>query len=246
MPVYDRLVANLKSSNKLFADETRCPVLDPGRGKTKTGYLWALARDDRPWGGTDPPAVAYTYAPGRGVEHALRNLVGFSGTLQVDGYVAYKQLTDPKRDGGPLLLAHCWSHFRRLFYDIAKGGHAPIATEVLVRIAALYAIEDDIRGASPDERRAIRQARSKPLVDKLETWLKEQLARVSKGSQIAKEMRYGLNHWAGLCRFLDDGRIEIELQHRRAFNAADCIEQEKCPASPAAMRARRTGPPSHR
>ena len=94
MPVYDRLVASLKSSNKLFADETRCPVLDPGRGKTKTGYLWALARDDRPWGGTDPPAVAHTYAPGRGVEHALRNLVGFSGTLQVDGYVAYKQLTD--------------------------------------------------------------------------------------------------------------------------------------------------------
>jgi len=94
MPVYDRLVASLKSSNKLFADETRCPVLDPGRGKTKTGYLWALARDDRPWGGTDPPAVAYTYAPGRGVKHALRNLVGFSGTLQVDGYVAYKQLTD--------------------------------------------------------------------------------------------------------------------------------------------------------
>jgi hypothetical protein len=210
MPVYDRLVANLKSSSKLFADETRCPVLDPGRGKTKTGYLWALARDDRPWGGTDPPAIAYTYAPGRGGEHALRHLAGFSGSLQVDGYVAYKQLTDAKREGGPLVLAHCWSHFRRLFYDIAKGGSAPIATEVLVRIAALYAIEDEIRGGSPDERRAIRQARSKPLVDKLETWLKEQLARVSKSSEIAKEIRYGLNHWAGLCRFLDDGRIEID------------------------------------
>jgi transposase len=210
MPVYDRLVAHLKSSSKLFADETRCPVLDPGRGKTKTGYLWALARDDRPWGGADPPALAYTYAPGRGVEHALCNLVGFSGTLQVDGYVAYKQLADPKRNGGPLLLAHCWSHFRRLFYDIAKGGNAPIATGVLVRIAALYAIEDEIRGASPDERRAIRQARSKPLVDKLETWLKEQLARVSKGSELAKQIRYGLNHWTGLCRFLDDGRIEID------------------------------------
>jgi transposase len=210
MPVYDRLVASLKSSNKLFADETRCPVLDPGRGKTKTGYLWALARDDRPWGGTDPPAIAYTYAPGRGGEHALRNLAGFSGTLQVDGYVAYKQLADPKRNGGPLLLAHCWSHFRRLFYDIAKAGNAPIATEVLVRIAALYAIEDEVRGGSPDERRAIRQARSKPLVDKLETWLKEQLARVSKGSEIAKEIRYGLNHWTGLCRFLDNGRIEID------------------------------------
>jgi hypothetical protein len=108
------------------------------------------------------------------------------------------------------VLANCWSHFRRLFYDIAKGGNAPIATEVLVRIAALYAIEDEIRGGSPDERTDIRQARSKPLVDKLETWLNEQLARVSKGSEIAKEIRYGLNHWTGLCRFLDDGRIEID------------------------------------
>ncbi len=89
MPLYDRLVANLKASTKLFADETRCPVLDPGRGKTKAGYLWAIARDDRPWGGSDPPAVAYMYAPGRGVEHAVRHLAGFSGTLQVDGYVAY-------------------------------------------------------------------------------------------------------------------------------------------------------------
>ncbi len=210
LPVYDRLVAILKSSPKLFADETRCPVLDPGRGKTKTGYLWALARDDRPWGGTDPPAVAYMYAPGRGEVHAERHLAGFAGTLQVDGYAVYKQLTAPKRIGGPLLLANCWSHFRRLFYDIAKGGDAPIATEALVRIAALYEIEQDIRGRSADERRAVRQARSKPLVDALEAWLREQLSRLSKGSTLAKDIRYGLNHWAGLCRFLDDGRIEID------------------------------------
>jgi transposase len=210
MPLYDRLVAMLKASTKLFADETRCPVLDPGRGKTKPGYLWALARDDRPWGGADPPAVAYMYAPGRGVEHAVRHLAGFSGTLQVDGYVAYKQLADVKRAGGPLVLAHCWSHFRRLFYDIAKGGNAPIASEVLVRIAALYAIEDEIRGKSADERRAIRQARTKPLVDTLEVWLKEKLTRISNGSTLAKEIRYGLNHWNGLCTFLDDGRVEMD------------------------------------
>jgi len=222
MPLYDRLVANLKASTKLFADETRCPVLDPGRGKTKTGYLWALARDDRPWGGgadanghpkhpgTGPPAVAYMYAPGRGEVHAERHLAGFAGTLQVDGYVAYKKLADPKRVGGPLLLANCWGHFRRLFYDIAKGGNAPIASEALVRIAALYAIEEEIRGKSADERRAIRQARTKPLVDALEAWLREQLARLSRGSTLAREIRYGLNHWAGLCRFLDDGRIEID------------------------------------
>jgi len=210
MPVYDRLVANLKTSTKLFADETRCPVLDPGRGKTKTGYLWALARDDRPWNGPDPPAVAYMYAPGRGVVHAERHLAGFAGTLQVDGYVAYKKLSDPNRVGGPLLLANCWSHFRRLFYDIAKGGNAPIASETLVRIAALYAIEQEIRGRSADERRAVRQARTKPLVDKFEVWLREQVARLSKGSTLAREIRYGLNHWAGLSRFLDDGRIEID------------------------------------
>jgi len=210
MPVYDRLVATLKASTKLFADETRCPVLDPGRGKTKTGYLWAIARDDRPWGGADPPAVAYMYAPGRGEVHAERHLAGVTGVLQVDGYVAYKKLSDPNRVGGPLLLANCWGHFRRLFYDIAKGGNAPIATEALVRIAALYAIEDEIRGRSADERRTVRQARTKPLVDKLEVWLNEQLARLSKGSTIAKVIRYGLNHWAGLCRFLDDGRIEID------------------------------------
>src|SRR5437667_3275006 len=209
-PIYDRLVAILKTSSKLFADETRCPVLDPGRGRTKTGYLWAIARDDRPWGGTDPPAVAYLYAPGRGGEHAVRHLAGFSGTLQVDGYVAYDALANPKREGGPLVLALCWSHFRRRFYDIAKGGNAPIATEALLRIIRLYQIEDEIRGHSADARRAGRQARSKELVEKLHVWLEQQLARVSRSSVIAEDIRYGLNHWQGLSRFLDDGRIEID------------------------------------
>jgi transposase len=209
-PLHARLVEILKASTKLFADETRCPVLDPGRGRTKTGYLWTIARDDRPWGGSDPPAVAYLYAPGRGAEHAVRHLAGFSGTLQVDGYVAYDALTDAKRAGGPLTLAFCWSHFRRRFYDIAKGGSAPIATEALERIAQLYAIEAEIDGQSPDARRAERQARIKPLVDDLKTWLALQLARVSGRSPIAEAIRYGLSHWDGLVRFLDNGRIEID------------------------------------
>jgi transposase len=209
-PVYARLLAILKSSTKLFADETRCPVLDPGRGKTKAGYFWTIARDDRPWGGADPPGVAYMYAPGRGGKYAVHHLAGFSGTLQVDGYVAYDALTSAKRDGGPLVLALCWSHFRRRFYDIAKGGNAPIATEALLRIGELYAIEAEIRGSSANERRAARQARSKQLVAKLEAWLKEQLARLSTNSIIAEDIRYGLNRWEGLTRFLDDGRIEID------------------------------------
>jgi transposase len=206
----DRLVTILKASTKLFADETRCPVLDPGRGKTKTGYLWAIARDDRPWGGCDPPAVAYTYAPGRGAEHAASLLAGFSGVLQVDGYAGYDKQADATRPGGLLVLAYCWSHFRRRFYDIAKAGNAPIASEALARIGALYAIEAEIRGRSADERRVERQARARPLVEALRSWLDEQLRRVSGRSPIAEAMRYGTSHWQGLCRFLDDGRIEID------------------------------------
>jgi transposase len=209
-PLHDRLITILKASTKLFADETRCPVLDPGRGKTKTGYLWAVARDDRPWGGSDPPAVAYTYAPGRGSEHAATLLAGFSGVLQVDGYAGYDKQADAKRPGGPLVLAYCWSHFRRRFYDIAKAGNAPIASEALRRIGELYAIEADIRGRSADERRTERQVRTRPLVETLRAWLDDQLARVSGRSPIAEAMRYGTSHWQGLCRFLDDGRIEID------------------------------------
>jgi transposase len=209
-PLHARLIENLKRSVKLFADETRCPVLDPGRGKTKTGYLWAIARDDRPWGGTSPPAAAYLYAPGRGAEHAVRHLAGFSGVLQVDGYVAYDALTDAARAGGPLTLAYCWAHLRRRFYDIAKGGNAPIASEALDRIGALYTIETEINGQPAEARQQIRRERSLPRTDALKAWFELQLARVSGRSPLAQAIRYGLSHWAGLILFLNDGRIEID------------------------------------
>jgi len=185
-------------------------VLDPGRGKTKTGFLWAIARDDRPWSGNDPPAVAYWYAPGRGSEHAVKLLDGFNGILQVDGYAVYKKLAAPARVGGPVTLAYCWSHLRRQFYEIYVGGNAPIATEALARVKLLYDTEADIRGLSPELRRAMRQQHSKPVIEALKPWLKASLAQVSQGSTLADALRYGLNHWDGLCRFIDDGRIEID------------------------------------
>jgi transposase len=209
-PLHLHLVRQLKRSPKLFADETRCPVLDPGRGRTKTGYLWAIARDDRPWGGADPPAVAYAYAPGRGAEHAIELLAGYGGVLQVDGYAAYQKLTDERRAGGPVTLAYCWSHLRRKFYEIAAGGNAPIATAALRRIGTLYEIEAEIRGSPPETRHAARQERSKPVVDAFKPSLEESLRRLSKGSPLAEAIRYGLKHWHGLCHFLDDGRIEID------------------------------------
>ena len=205
-----RLREIVLSSVKIAVDETRAPVLDPGRGRTKTGYFWAVARDDRPWGCTDPPAVAYTYAPGRGAVHGMKLLNGYSGIVQCDGYAAYKQLADARRPGGPVTLAFCWSHWRRQFYDIAKDGPAPIASEALQRIAALYAIEEKVRGRSAEVRQAVRQVESKPRVEALKTWLEAELARVSVKSQIAATIRYGFNHWDGLVRFLEDGRIELD------------------------------------
>jgi transposase len=209
-PVVARLRAILLASVKLAVDETPVPVLDPGRGRTKVGYFWSMARDDRPWGGSEPPAVAYTYAPGRGAQHALALLAGYRGMVQCDGYAAYKQLADSRRAGGPVTLAFCWAHWRRRFYEIAKAGPAPIASEALERIAALYAIETTIRGRSAEDRVAVRQAQSKPLVEALKAWLEGELVRVSGKSVIANAIRYGLKHWDGLVRFLDDGRIELD------------------------------------
>ncbi|MFM9860274.1 IS66 family transposase [Pseudoxanthobacter sp. M-2] len=205
-PVHERLFERLKASPKLFADETTAPVLDPGRGRTKTGQLFAYARDDRPWGGSDPPGVAYLYAPDRKAEQPIRHLAGFAGILQVDGYAGYRVLAERTS----VRLAFCWSHVRRRFYELAAAGPAPIATEALARIAELYRIEGEIRGRPAEERRASRQARSLPIVAALEPWLRDKLALVSQKSKLAEAIRYALSRWAGLCRFLDDGRVEID------------------------------------
>src|SRR4051794_12316088 len=204
----------LLRSTKLFVDETTAPVLDPGRSRTKRGYFWALARDDRPWRGRAPPAVVYSCAPGRGSEHAIALLQGDTGVLQTDAYAAHGKLADPKRVGGPVMLAYCWAHWRGQWFDIAKSPPAPIAAEVLQRIAQLYRIEAEICGEKADERRAVRQQKAKPLIAALRGWLEKTLPQVPSGSSIAQAIRYGFNQWDGqwdgLLRLLDDGRIEID------------------------------------
>jgi transposase len=160
-----------------------------------------------PWA-ADPPAIAFSYAPGRGAVHGLKLLEGYRGIVQCDGYAAYKKIA--ATPGEAITLAFCWTHLRRRFFDIAKGGDAPIASEALERIAALYAIEKTIRGMSADDRRQVRQDKSKPLVASLKAWFEQQLARVSVKAKIADEIRYGLNHWDGLTRFPDDGWIELD------------------------------------
>jgi len=205
-PVHTRLAERLNASTKLFADETTAPVLDPGRGRTKTGQLWAYARDDRPWGGTDPPAVVYRYAPDRKGERPAAHLAGFAGVLQVDGYAGYRALADT----GTIQLAFCWSHVRRRFYEMVAAGHAPIAAEALARINTVYELEREIRGCTAAARREVRQTCARPIIDALKPWLEAQLAAASKKSTLAQAIRYALSRWDGLTGFLDDGRIEID------------------------------------
>ena len=204
-PIRDHILERLRRSERLFADETTAPVLEPGRKKTKTGQIWAYACDDRPWGGSDQPMVAYVYAADRKTERPEAHLQGFAGILQVDGYGAYAALA---RRHQQIRLAFCWAHVRRKFYELAES--SPVAADVLRRIASLYAIEDEIRGLSADERRDARDQRSRPIIGDLYRLLEARGRQVSAKSRLGEAIRYTLPRWDGLTRFLDDGRIDLD------------------------------------
>ncbi|NDR56324.1 IS66 family transposase [Pseudoruegeria sp. M32A2M] len=210
-PVVDRLAEHLKGSSKLFMDETTAPVLDPGRGRTKTGYLWALARDDRRWGGDDPPGVVFTYAPDRAGQNAERILRGFDGILQLDGYQGYNRLTRPSRKGGaPITVAHCWAHARRKLKEVFDRDGSEIAADGLRQIAEFYRIEAEIRGMGPGQRLSARKTRTAPLVAEFGDWLQAQRHRISSKSRLGEKLAYIHRHWEGLQTFLHDGRVEID------------------------------------
>jgi len=208
-PVHEALLAHLKTSSKLFMDETPAPVLDPGRGKVKKGYFWALARDDRAWIGEAPPGVAFTYTPGRSGKYASQILQGFGGILQVDGYAGYNRVLD-LRDNAPIQLAYCWAHARRKLYDLTHNNVAPIGEEGLKKIAALYRIEKQIRGQPADERLVVRSQKSAPKVAAFKTWLDLARTQVSAKSPTGEALKYIAKYWNGLILFLTDGRIEMD------------------------------------
>ncbi|MCB8878542.1 IS66 family transposase [Acidisoma silvae] len=208
MPIWRRMREILLSGSHLFVDETEVRVLDPGRGRTKISYFWAIARDGRPYGSQDPPMVVFVYGPGRANLHGRRALEGFAGVAQCDGYRVYKSLAEERPE---LQLAHCWSHCRRKFFKLMKtDGSTPLAEEAVKRIRAFYAIEDDIRGRSAADRQAARQERTAPLVESFRQWLLATKAQVMKGSALEEAVNYALEHWNGLICFLVDGRVEID------------------------------------
>jgi transposase len=216
-PLVEALRRYVLGGDKLHADDTPVPVLAPGNGKTKTGRLWTYVRDDRPSGDTAAPAVWFAYSPDRKGEHPQQHLRDFTGTLQADAYAGFNQLYE----NGRIQEAACWAHVRRKFYELMEAHKSPIATEAVERIAALYAIESEIRGRAPDERRQVRQARSRPLLDAMHDWLESSLAKLSKKSDTSAAIRYALALWDALLRFCDDGRIEID--NNAAERALRCV-----------------------
>ena len=209
-PLTQCLAQALKRSANLGVDETPIRVLDPGRGKTKTGYLWTMARDERAWCGADPPGVVYEYAPSRSGAHGEELLEGFSGTAQIDGYAGYNRLRRAERPGGALTLASCWVHARRGLKVVFDSDASPIARAGLERIAELYAIEKKIRGKPPATRQAVRWAESAARVNRFGVWLDEQRSRVSPRSRLGQKLTYIANQWDGLLVLLYDGRVEMD------------------------------------
>ena len=205
-PLVEAIGRHVLATPKLHADDIPVPVLAPGNGKTKIGRLWTYVRDDRPAADTAPPAVWFAYSPDRRGEHPRFHLRSFRGFLQADGYAGFHHLYD----GGEIQEAACWAHVRRKFYELEVAHASPIAAAALQQIAALYAIEEEIRGRPPDGRLQIRTNRAGPLLDSLHAWLEKTLTQVSRKSEIAAAIRYALSRWRALVRYAEDGRLEID------------------------------------
>ena len=204
-PLVDALGMHVMAAERVHADDTTVPVLDPGRGSTKTGRLWCYVRDDRPFGGEAAPAVLYRYSPDRKGEHPRTHLESFRGILQADGYAGYAGLYERG-----VIAAACWAHVRRKFFDVYAATQSPLAHEALQRIAALYAIEATIRRQPPDLRLRVRQAQSAPLFAGLKDWMDQTLARISGKTDLAAAIRYALARWEALTLVLRDGRACLD------------------------------------
>ena len=205
-PLVEAISRHVLATAKLHADDIPVPVLAPGNGKTKIGRLWTYVRDDRPAGDMTPSAVWFAYSPDRRGEHPRQHLRSFRGFLQADGYAGFHHLYE----GGQIQEAACWAHVRRKFYELQVAHASPIAAAAIERIAALYAIETEIRGRPPAERLQVRSARARPLLESLHSWLEKTLSQVSRKSEIAAAIRYALSRWRALLRYADDGRLEID------------------------------------
>jgi len=210
-PLAQSIARHVRSGIVLHADDTPVPVLDPGRGKTKTGRLWVAVRDERPWGSGVPPAVFYRYAPDRRAVQAEALLKDCRGFLHADAYSGFNSLYEPDAITGASRLTEvaCWAHARRKIYEVHVATASPAAQALLERIGALFAIETGIRGHAPEERLAVRAARAAPLLEQMKAEFEAALCQISGKSSLAQALRYALSRWDALTRYTTDGRFEI-------------------------------------
>jgi len=220
-PIFKRIETHVFAAERLHGDDTTVPVL--AKGATVTGRLWTYVRDDRPFAGGAPPAAVFYYSRDRGGEHPEAHLAQYTGILQADAYSGYNHLYAPDRSPGPITGSFCWSHSRRKLFELADIATAarrkskgkaplvisPLALEAVQKIDVIFAIERDINGLTAAERLAVRQEVSRPRVTELETWMREQRAKLSHHNPVAKAFDYMLKRWDGFTRFLDDGRIDL-------------------------------------
>jgi transposase len=204
-PLVEAVEAHVRDAGRIHADDTPVPVL--AKGKTRTGRLWTVVRDDRPFGGADPPAAAYFYSPDRSGAHPQAWLSELAGIMQADAFSGFGRLYRPGREAGEIVEAACWAHARRKFFELADLKKAPMAIAAVKRIDALFEIERDINGLPPERRAAVRDERCRPLVAELEVWLRENRRALSAKSTTANAIDYMLKRWSSFTRFLDDGRI---------------------------------------
>ena len=205
-PLVEALRKHILASAVLHGDDTPVPVLAPGLGKTKTGRLWTYVRDGRPWGSDQAPAAVFFYSPDRKGEHPESHLKTFKGILHADGYAGYNAIFERPE----VTEAACWAHVRRKFFDVHAANASPIAKDALDKIVALYTIEAQIKGQTPDERQRYREHNAAPLIAELKAWLEATLPKLSGKTDLALAMRYGLSRWAALTRYINNGRIEID------------------------------------
>lgn len=215
-PLVEALSRHVLSGRSLHADDTPVPVLDPGRGRTRTGRLWTYVRDERPAGSDVPPAVWFAWSPDRQGRHPQRHLDTYRGAVHADGYAGFNKLFGDQR-----YEVACWAHVRRKFFEIHEAHGGELAARALKTIQELYRIETRIRGRPPDERRRVRQARASPLLNAFHQWLDTTLSQVSRKSATAEAIRYALARWPALIRYCDDGGLEMD--NNAAERALRCV-----------------------
>ena len=204
-PLMALIDAHVLAAARLHGDDTTVPVL--AKGRTITGRVWTYVRDDRPFAGPAPPAAMFRYSRDRTGEHPQRHLASYQGILQADAYAGFNELYAASRKPGPITEAACWAHGRRKLFKLAEVARAPLAAEAVRRIDAIFAAERAINGLPAEQRLAVRQRQIAPLVAELETWMREQRARMSRHAEVGKAMDYMLTCWDAFSRFLTDGRI---------------------------------------